>query len=244
MGLFDRAFISLRDCMKDLSDRHLLREIVHSGDLLPAWPQGGDRNLVLGSDVGIELGHPRDESLSFVLWSENSGDVKNGLVSLAGPDLGESGLKSLPFGKVVLLGGSGFNEENSCVRHRALESIRFDVDLNGYMLRAASVYQREWIRISREALRDGFSLAILGRALSEKFRQKDYIDAVEILFVTAGRQDVLSLKPVAAEVGRIAGAMGKMTEEMALDCEDCEYVDVCNEVAELKRMRDALRKQS
>lgn len=244
MGLFDRALISLRAYMRDLSDRQPLREIVHDGDSLPVWPEGGDRNLVLAGDMGVELGHPREESLSFVLWSENSADVKNGLVSLCGPDLGESGFRSLPFGKVVLLSGRGFNEQNSCERHRALEAVRFEVDLKGYMLRAASVYQREWIRISREALREGFSLTILGGMLIGKYRRKDFVDAVEILFVTAGSEEVRRLRPVAVEVGRIAGAMGKMTEEMALDCEDCEYVDVCDEVAELKRMRDALMRRS
>ena len=53
--------------------------------------------------------------------------------------------------------------------------------------------------------------------------QLDYVRAVEVIFVTAGRDDVLALRETAAEIGAIIGAMNKMAEEMSFDCDACEY---------------------
>ena len=50
--------------------------------------------------------------------------VRDGIIAVAGPDLGEAVEGALPFGKVVLLGVSGFNEANCHERHREIERMR------------------------------------------------------------------------------------------------------------------------
>ena len=37
--------------------------------------------------------------------------------------------------------------------------------------------------------------------------------------------------------------MIKMYEEMNFDCETCEYVEVCEEVVELKQIRERLKEE-
>ncbi|MCD6569963.1 MAG: hypothetical protein J7L53_04605, partial [Deltaproteobacteria bacterium] len=236
MELFDKAIKDIRVYMQGKSDEGRVCEIQHTS-INAGWPSGGGRNIVLSEDVGVELGNPREESVSFVVWTESPKEVKDGIISLIGPDLQISKGKSLPFGKVVIAGGKGFNEENSYDRYREMESIRYDVDLKGYMLRAVSQYQREWSRVSKEALREGFSLNVLGGALIDKFKENDYIDAVEVIFVTSSREDVKELKDIAKGVGRVVGAMNKMIEETSFDCKTCEYKDVCSEFTDLRKIR-------
>ncbi|MEA3470251.1 MAG: hypothetical protein U9R24_00870 [Thermodesulfobacteriota bacterium] len=208
------------------------------------WPPGGGRNVVLSEDVGVELGNPQEESVSFVIWTESKNEVRDGIISLIGPDLQVSSGRSLPFGKVVIIEGRGFNEENSYDRYREMESMRYDVDLKGYMLRAVSQYQREWSRVSKEALDTGFSFNVLGGTLIDKFKEKEYIAGVEIIFVTSSREDVRELKEISKRVARLVGAMNKMIEEMSFDCETCEYVDVCSEVLDLRKIRNAVQKNA
>lgn len=236
MGLFDRAITSLNEYIRIKSGEGKVCEIQHTGTNA-SWPLGGGRNIVLSEDVGVELGNPRQESVSFVIWTESQNEGRDGIISLIGPDLQTSQGKSLPFGKVVIVGGKGFNEENSYDRYREIENIRYDIDLMGYMLRAVSQYQREWSRVSKEALREGFSLNVFGGALIDKFKEKDYINTVEVIFVTSSREDVKELKEVAKGVGRVVGAMNKMIEETSFDCKTCEYKDVCNEFTDLRKIR-------
>lgn len=218
-----------------------LKELVFSNSL--SWPLAGNQNLVLQSDTAIELGNPADESVSLSLWTEMSGVVDDNRITLVGPDITESDTQRLPFGKIVLIEGWGFNEDNAYERYREIDLVRFDVSLKGYMMRAASQYMREWSRISQESVDNGFSFSILGSTLISELKKKDYIKSVEVIFITSANDDVALLKPMAVRVDQINKAMSKMVEEMSTDCENCEYEEICDEVSELRNMRKTKEKE-
>ncbi len=239
MELFDEILNELERFLGGRSPRRSWR--VSTGS---EWPPGGRRNIVLGDDVGVELGNPEKGSVSCIIWTGREKQVRDGTITLLGPDIPESLGESLPYGKIVSVEVDGFNEENTYGRYREMESTKYDLDLKGYMLRAVSQYQREWCRISREAVREGFTFQVLGRALIEKLKECDYVKGTEVLFVTSGVADVTDLGEIIAGVTRIVGAMHKMVEEFSLDCDTCEYQDVCSEVSQLQGMRRALEKKS
>jgi CO dehydrogenase/acetyl-CoA synthase beta subunit len=218
-----------------------LKELVSSRDQL--WPAAGDQNLVLQSDTAIELGNPANESLSLSIWTENLDAVTDNRISLIGPDVRESAEARLPFGKIVLIEGEGFNEDNAYDRFREIDLVRFDTSLKGYMMRAASLYMREWSRISKTAVENGFSFSVLGSALIKELKKIDYIKSVEVIFVTSADKDVALLKPVASQVGKINNAMSKMMEEMSFDCGECEYNEVCDDVSELRSMHKSMKEK-
>lgn len=235
MNLFDDTINHLRSFLKEKEG--LLRTIQAS----PAgWPAGERGNIVLGTDTGVELGNPRDESASFMVWTEKSGGVRDGTVHIIGPDLMESSGKSLPFGKAVILGVKGMNEENCYERHRALELVRYDLNLKGYMMRAVSQYLREWSRVSTAAVAGGFSFATLAGALAEMYRKVEFVESVEFVFVTSSAVDVRSLGETGNRVERLIGAMNKMASEMSFDCGTCDFTDVCTEVEDLRNMRKSM----
>lgn len=207
------------------------------------WPGGGGRNVVLSDEMALELGNPQMESASSLIWTERPDLVCDGRMTLIGPDIRHGEPKSMPFGKIVLIGVSGFNEDNTYDRYKEIESIRYAIDLKGYMMRAVSQYQREWSRISREAVRDGFSFEILGSALRKEYLKKNYIHAVEFLFVTSSSDDVRELQDITKNVSRTINAMDKMINEIDADCDDCEYNDVCDEVEGLRRMKKSNKKE-
>ena len=218
-----------------------LKELAFSRHHL--WPAAGDRNLVLQSDTAIELGNPANESLSFSILTENSDAVTDNRITLIGPDIPGSEGSRLPFGKIVLIEGEGFNEDNAYDRVREIDLVRFDISLKGYMMRAASRYMREWSRISKSAVKNGFSFSVLGSALIKELKKIDYIKSVEVIFITSTDKDVALLKPVALQVDKINNAMTKMLEEMSVDCDECEYNDVCDEVSELRSMHKAMQEK-
>jgi CO dehydrogenase/acetyl-CoA synthase beta subunit len=212
----------------------------HKVGRLP-WPEGERGNIVMQTDTAIELGNPRDESVSFLVWTPVSDLVRDGVSTFIGPEVSSLPDANLPFGKVVLLGVDGFTEDNCYERHREIEIVRYGMNLKGYMIRAVSQYMREWSRISREAIANGFSLTVLSSALMETYRKLGYIKSVETIFVTSTPADVRSLRPIGERAARLIGAMNKMAQELSFDCSTCDFTDVCSEVSELRSMRDALR---
>ena len=208
------------------------------------WPAGGSRNIVLKEDLGVELGNPEMESVSCLLWTENLSWIEDKRITLVGHDFFESAAKSLPFGKVVLVGVESFDEDNVYERHKNLDFLRYDLDLKGFMMRAVSQHMREWCRISKEALSKGFSVRHLGSSLMSLIAQRPYVKSVEMIFFTSSSEDVARLKEITAHSEKIISAMNKMAGEFDYDCSSCDYQEVCDEADGLKGMRDKLMKKS
>lgn len=208
------------------------------------WPKASENNLILGGDTALELGNPRDASASFLVWTENPGLVTDGHISLLGPDISGIQEPRVPFGKVVIIQGEGFTEENAYERHRELELLRYDISLSGYMMRAVSQYMREWSRISYEAVKNGFSLVHLASAISSLYHPISYVKQVEVFMVTRSKKDVEALSAVGDKAMQRIGAMNSMAEELSFDCDECEYQPICDEAGDLRKMHRKLKEKS
>ncbi len=241
MGLFDKQYGEIINYLEARRSSGLIKESSFIKNV--EWPSANKRNLVLAQDTAVELGNPAKESTAFLIWVDDPDKVKDGRISLVGPDFSECKGRSIPFGKVVIAGGKGFNEENSYVRYREMDALRYCSDLKGYMMKAASQYQREWSRVSQEALSRGFSVGTLGSALLNSFKNLEFVETCEVIFVTSAEEDVSELKGISKAVMQITGAMNKMLEELSFDCDTCEYVDVCSDVLELKKMKDSAKRK-
>jgi CO dehydrogenase/acetyl-CoA synthase beta subunit len=207
------------------------------------WPMSKGGNLVLSQDAAVELGNPGQGSTSFLLWKDVSSQKHKNQITIVGPDLPELAGQSVPFGKIVIIGGDGFDEENSYERHRQLDLVRYDINLQGYMMRGTSQFRQEWSRVSKEAIAKGFSFKILGGALIDKFMELSFVRSVEVIFITANQKDIAQMGAVSSKAFRIISAMNKMVEELSCDCGSCDYSDVCSEVEELRSMRRSTNKK-
>jgi CO dehydrogenase/acetyl-CoA synthase beta subunit len=184
MNLFDDSIEKLRSFLDHKKAAGSLRELKAGHK---TWPEGDRGNIVLASDTAVELGNPEKESVSFMVWTEKSGLIKNNRINLIGPDISENKssetMQSLPFGKVVLLTLKGMDENNCYERHRQIDMARYDLNLKGYMMRAASQYMREWSRVSREAVDRGFSFAHLAGALSSIYSSFEFVEGLNIFLL-------------------------------------------------------------
>lgn len=241
MGLFDRQFDQIKAYISLNQNKKRITEF--NRQELNDWPEAKNRNLVLNSDMAFELGNPKSESISFLFWVDDYHKVDNGKIRLVGPDFTQIGEKQISFGKVVILGGNGFCAENSYERFREMENVRYDVALKGYMMRAVPQINREWSRVSTEAVNNGFSFSILGSELLSSYLKLDYIETAEILFITSNRPDVEAIRPMADSTFEIISAMNKLTEELNHDCDECDYSAVCDDIEELRSMRKSIKKK-
>lgn len=241
MGLLDTHIDQIREFQARYQADGVSNAYPHTGQT--EWPSSNRQNLVLAGDAAVELGHPNDGSVSFLLWTNDPAKLTDSRITIIGPDLPDFRSPRASFGRIIIAGGQDFDDTNSFERYREMELLRYNIDLKGYMMRGVSQHQREWSRVSRESLENGFSLKVLGGALIDKFVKLPYIKATEVIFVTQNREAVLELKSIADGVIQIIGAMNKMAGELSFDCTTCEYNSVCSDVSELRSMRKALKKR-
>ncbi len=235
MGLFDRPLEEIRAFMegKLASGEARLLPFTH------VLPRAQNTQVILSEDTGLELGNPGMASRSLLLW-DSDGMVNDGRIVLVGPDFREAPSSSLPYAQVVMVGGE-FSDEYDC--YRDLRDATYNLRLRGFMTRVFPGRQSVWCRIGKEALEAGFSAQMLGSALIQAVKQLPYVNAAEVLLVTSSREDIEKLADPADMVMDIVEALIKMYEEMNFDCEECEYLEVCDSVVELRQIRDRLQKE-
>jgi CO dehydrogenase/acetyl-CoA synthase beta subunit len=205
-------------------------------------PEAGS-GVILRGDTFVELGSPDTSSCAFMLWTDNPALVRDGKVTLIGPDIQESEGTSLPFAQVLMLGGTELGTEE----HSALEQNQYIADqIEGYMLR--STPERMWGRVSKDVATKGFDFGMLGKALMAIFKTAvPKVQAMEIVFITSDKEDVQQLNSIAEQVRMISKDIVRETWlvrgydvlecTFGWDCNSCSYKPVCDEIREVITVR-------
>ena len=204
---------------------------------------GASTGIILRADTFAELGSPDASSCAFPLWTDSPSLVRDGRVTLVGPDIPESAGASLPFGQVLMVWG----EELAESEHASLEQGQYVSDkIEGYMVRSSPGHL--WTRVSRQAAEKGFDFEVLGKALVALFKSEvAKVQAMEVLFVTSSAEDLEPLAGIAEQVQTIGTqiarevwlAKGYDVYECTLgwDCKSCTDKAVCDEIREVVKLR-------
>lgn len=199
--------------------------------------------IILRGDTFMELGSPDAGSCAFPVWTDNPSLINDGRITLIGPDIPESQGASPSFGQVVLAGGKELSDQE----HPALEQSQYISDqIEGYMIK--STPGRMWSRVSKNAVEKGLNFEMLGRALMAIFKTEvPRIQAMEIVFITSGKEDLKRLDDIAQQVQKISKdivreiwlAKGYDILECTLgwDCSTCDDKSVCDEIREVLKVR-------
>ncbi len=224
------------DYLEDARLRGILKE--NEYNVFSAWPE--KRSLVLQGDTAVELGSA-NHSQFLIMWTTRGGVIRPNRISLAGQDLAETeDVTGIPFAQIILVHGHFTDNYDT---YRDIRDVVFGVKPEGVSVRIRPDRQRIWCRVSSDALKKGFSLVRYGSTLIKNMDRNKNIEGCEVIFITGSTEDLERLSPISGRVQDTLEALVKMYEEMNFDCESCEYIDVCNEVAGLRKVRDRLRKE-
>jgi CO dehydrogenase/acetyl-CoA synthase beta subunit len=205
---------------------------------------GANPKIILRSDTFIELGSPDAGSCAVVLWTDTPSLIRDGRITLIGPDVREAAGSSLPYGQIVLVGGKDLSAEE----HLAIGQAQYVADqIEGYMVRSSS--RNIWSRVSKDAAAKGFGFETLGRSLMAIYKSSlPKVQAMEIVFVTSSKQDVLRLNDIAREVRDLSAEIVNehwkargYDLDCELDCRSCHDKEVCDDVRKMIAAR--LRKE-
>ncbi|MFC1654623.1 hypothetical protein ACFL2F_02355 [Myxococcota bacterium] len=193
----------------------------------------GPPSVVVGEDVGAELGNPGATSHAMVLTTAKKDLIEDGRVRCVGPDLDQAADGTRSYAQVVMLSHNGATPPDPF----DLETTQYLPNrLPGFMAR--TVPGRLWVRFSKEALDNGFRLHTLGSALIAAFRM-DFpaLTGAEVLLATS---KVDQLDQVAAEFKVLSGQHRKLVlvEDGVYDCEDlnceeCDDKNVCDALRDI-----------
>lgn len=195
-------------------------------------------NIILREDTFVELGPPDKASFNYLLILRDPNLIRDGLVTLCGPDIPDAGGMRLPIAQVLMVAGTGLTDEN----YFELNECQYIANrLPGYMIRFDT--RRMWSRVSREAGKAGFSFETLGRNLMALYKTKfETVEAMEILFVTSADADVMELRNLLANRDSQPAQILKRKYDCAFSwgCEDCPYQATCDRIRKIAEARNRM----
>jgi hypothetical protein len=196
----------------------------HDFARFPEWRRGKD--VILRRDLAFELG--KLSSALLLLWGRAADRVY----------LPERIEGDETFAIVVICDAEVKDPYESFKRMR---DAFYSLSLKGLTIRSVPSRMQVWCRISRQAVEEGFDLGVWGRAIVETMNALDFISSTDVLFI-ASNEDMVKIGNCAERARRIVDALIKMGEERLLNCNECDYQDVCSEIPELRKMRERLLK--
>ncbi|HEX7409497.1 MAG TPA: carbon monoxide dehydrogenase [Candidatus Binatia bacterium] len=205
---------------------------------------GANPKIILRNETFVELGNPAAGSCAVVLWTDTSALISDGRITLIGADVQEARGASLPFGQILLVAGKDLSAEE----HQSVGQTQYVADqIEGYMVRSSA--RNIWSRVSNEAAAKGFGFETLGRSLMAIYKSSlPKVQAMEVIFVTSSKADVLRLNDIATEVREIGAEIVKerwkakgYDLDCDLDCRSCHDKDVCDDIRKITAAR--LRKE-
>ena len=232
MEIFDNIIIELKNYLKGKTDISTIANYDENN----TWEKDKKTSIIMESDTAIELGHPSKESVYFSAWTESLDIIEDGKITVIGKDISEIKKGNSSYAEIILTKGHGFDADNAYDRYVEMNLIKRGLQLKGYMVRAVPQRMRNWCRVSKEAVENGFSFEVLGNEIIRRYKQLEYVDDVEVIFITSNDEDVKAVKPTAEKITKIINAMNKILENFQYDCDACDFEDVCEEFGDLRQM--------
>lgn len=201
--------------------------------------------IVPAEETAVELGPPSSESLDIVMTTENAELIRDGAITVIGPDLAALRGRPAAFCQAVLL---AFRPGQAAKLFELMNRRFLFNRLPGYMVR--SVPGRLWVRVSHELMDAGFGFFELGLAIHSAYREDPAVAACELMFCAADSETVKKFSRLAAQAEALSHKSRKLELESDgtyscddLDCESCDEKTYCDELRDLIKYRRDLKKQ-
>jgi len=209
------------------------------------------KEIILQEETELELGGISRKSFSLVYPIQNPNFkefLKNGAITLIGPEIKDISTPSIDFGMIILIGGSRITEKDLEV----LKRFNFISNgIEGFLIR--SIPRRFWCRISSELIEKKVSFQFLGNAILYLYKQKfgDMIESIEIFFVNSHSEiidDYIRITSKIREqnnkrwIEKIEEWRKRIDCDYDWGCEICPYQELCYDIKQVLVEREKIEK--
>lgn len=228
MKLYDEIIDGWSALLKDFS----LRSLPLSG----LWPDTGERNMILRSDMAYELGGGSLPALGAT--AVTVGGFAEDRLLLCGPDLPEILLDG-PYARLTVASVKDGLPDQGGALYQAIKKIdfvRYHVNPEGFMTRISAIQGRESARVSREALKKGLTFAQVGGRMLASYHENPQIQAVRLIYITDPGFPYGELEALVKKNREITRAIDHAMTAAMTDCNVCSLKKVCDEVEGIRQL--------
>jgi len=217
---------------------------IYPYDRNKAAVSGNKNELILAREAAFELGEGTLPSVSFTAITDSEELVPFDRILLFGKDLPELTAGS-PFARLTFLRTDNIEENGEQGAYAIIKNIelkKYSVSPSGYMMRASALSNREQVRVSKSAIKQGLSFESVGNAFINEYKENRHVKAVTVVFVTLPAAPYAELEGLANLSVGITRALNHIIADINMDCRACEWKPVCDEVEGMKEMHSSISK--
>ncbi len=230
MDIFDSLIKNTIDVLNDYS-MVPLNINVEPWDIL-------DKNIYLfDKDTKVELGGYPKESVNMLIQSSNNfldGDYIIGNEKLLDKE------RHLSFGKIVLLKIKDIEEDKIYDFTQEVLLKESKSNFKEIMTRVSAKHYFVNYKISKTAIKEGFSFAKIASAIHKQFMQIDAVEKVSVVFILGDGDIYKKLLPIAERAKEVTITLNHIFDSVNMDCHSCTMNDICDEVQGLRKLHKEL----
>jgi hypothetical protein len=107
------------------------------------------------------------------------------------------------------------------------------------MMRISVAGEREPVRVSRSALKEGLNLSKIGKLFLEAYHKDPRVLAVKLIFITLADFPYEILNEKIERIEKVTESLNHIYKNIIMDCSVCGFKNVCDEVDGLKELHFA-----
>jgi len=235
MNLFDTIIEQISNMTGKIEPRR------YSYNPAKSWEETGSFELILQKEMAYELGGDGKQAVNCTCVTTNEDLVNGDEILLYGPELSE--IKgSVSYARIAILLTDGSVEDESYDSEKAFRSIqamdfvKYRLFPKGFMVRASGQTNREQVRISKKAVKDGISFEKIGNCFIKRYKQNKTVKSVKLIFITAEDADYSGILKSAGKVTEITKSLSQITKGLPTECGSCGLREICDEVEGLREL--------
>lgn len=237
MQVYDKVIRTTEEMLAPFSARDLTKQ--------PAkrWKMLTENEFLLRNEVAFELGERMYPGTCYQAVTSSEDLVREDKILLYGPDLQE--IKgNVPFTRITWLRVEPEENQDKAYREiKKLEFARFKMIPQGYMMLSSSMEQKEQVRVSKQAVKNGLDFATIGHIIIEKYKTEFGVKNVQVMFLTEELPVIPQLVEQGKKVDEITNAFDHILKNIILDCDLCPLHPICDDVEELRKIHFEVKKE-
>lgn len=207
----------------------------------------GCKEIILQEETALELGGVNKKSFSLIYPIYQLNLINDGKITLIGPEIEKITTSSVDFGIFVLIGFKQISEKD----FDNLRQFNFVSNgIEGFMIR--TIPRRFWCRLNRNVIKKKISFEFLGNAFIHLYKEKfgELIKSMEVIFINSYPDVIKEFTDLTSDIRKkiLEKWQNKIEEwkkrvdcDYDWECQDCPYIETCDEVREVLEERENLK---
>jgi len=209
-----------------------------------SWKCLKNNEFLLGKEVAFELGDRINPCTVYNCITSNKKLINDDKIILLGKDLQQIN-KNTNFSRVTFLNVDEMEDADKAYKKiKRIEFERFNVIPQGYMVSTSSVENKENIRVSKKAIKNGLDFTTIGNIFINKYKTIEGVNNAWMIFIVGEYDFIPELVKISRKVDDITNAFEHIMKNIILDCAVCPLRSICDDVEALRQLHFNINKKN